>query len=167
VEQAGVDKSSSAEIIPAPTGLRLKMGGRFAAVDAGAVARAEAALKSLSGQFSQWMQDELDKLEQARSRVRAEGWTESTSEALFFRAHDLKGLGSTYEFPIVTRLAASLCRLLEEGRRPTAPLFLIDAHIDAIKASVRDEIRDVEHPLGRALVAELEQRVAAQLAEAA
>lgn len=161
-----MDKSSgAAQIIPAQNSLRLKLGGRFGGVDAQAIARAEAALKSLSGQFGQWLQDEIDKLEAARSTVRADGWTEATAEGIYFRAHDLKGLGATYEFPLVTRIAGSLCRLLDEaGKRTGAPLFLVDAHIDAIKAAVRGNVRDIDHPVGKALVAELESRVAAQLA---
>lgn len=155
--------SQPAQVIPAQNSLRLKLGGRFGVVDAQAVARAEAALKSLSGQFASWMQEELDKLDAARAAVRDQGWTTATAEGVFYRAHDLKGLGATYEFPIVTRIAGSLCRLLESDRRMQAPLFLIDAHIDAIKASVRDEIRDVDHPVGQVLVAELERRVAAEI----
>lgn len=157
-------QSSNAEVIPAPNSLRLKMGSRLGGVDAQAVARAEAALKSLSGQFSQWLQDEIDKLDAARAAVRSDGWTAATAEGVYFRAHDLKGLGTTYEFPLVTRIAGSLCRLLDEAdKRLQAPLFLIDAHIDTIKAAVRDGIRDADHPVGRALVTELEGRVAAQL----
>jgi hypothetical protein len=40
-----------------------------------------------------------------------------------------------------------------------APLFLVDAHIDAIRAAVRDGIKDVEHPVGKVLAEELERRV--------
>ena len=90
--------------------------------------------------------------------------TPAASETLYMRAHDLKGLGATYEFPLVTRLAASLCRLIEDAAtRTKAPLTLIDAHIDAIKAAVRDDIKTDEHPLGKVLAAELEGRVAAYL----
>lgn len=137
------------------------MGG----IDPAAIAKAEAALKSLSGQFGEWLQDELDKLAASRAAVAAQGWTTQTAESLYFRAHDLKGLGATYEYPIVTRLAASLCRLLDDADdRLSAPMPLVDAHIDAIKAAVRDGIRDADHPVGRALVTELEARVAAALA---
>jgi hypothetical protein len=38
-------------------------------------------------------------------------------------------------------------------------MFLVDAHIDAIKAAVRDEIRTETHPVGKVLIAELESRV--------
>jgi hypothetical protein len=37
---------------------------------------------------------------------------------------------------------------------------LIDAHIDAIKAAARDEIKNEDHPVGRILVQELESRIA-------
>ena len=77
------------------------------------------------------------------------------------RAHDLKGLGGTYQYPLVTRMAASLCRITDTAeRRADAPLFLIDAHIDAIKAVVRDGIQTDDHPVGRALAEELERQVA-------
>ena len=42
-------------------------------------------------------------------RIRAEGLTPETAENLYFRAHDLKGLGATYGYPLVTRIAGSLC----------------------------------------------------------
>jgi hypothetical protein len=62
----------------------------------------------------------------------------------------------------VGRISGSLCRLLDEPeKRPGAPLQLIDAHVDAIRACVRDEIRDENHPIGGALAAELEARTGA------
>ncbi len=146
------------QVIQAPNTLQMKVGGRFS-LDADAVARAEAALKSLSGQFAQWMQDELDKLDVSRADVRAKGMTSETAEGLYMRAHDLKGLGATYEFPLVTRIAASMCKLIDNpATRAKAPLPLVDAHIDAIKAAVRDGIRTDDHPVGKALVEELEAR---------
>jgi hypothetical protein len=156
-----VSDQAKAQITPPTTSLRLKLGGRFGAIDADAIAKAEAALKSLSGQFAQWLDDEIKKLDAARAAVQANGYTPETSESLYMRAHDLKGLGSTYEFPLITRIAASLCRLTDSPeRRAQASLFLIDSHIDAIKACVRDNIRDDSNPTGRALAEELERRVA-------
>jgi hypothetical protein len=154
-----VSKTNEAQIIPAPNALKLKLGGKLS-LDLDAVARAEAALKSLSGQFAEWLQDEITKLEAARADVRAQGLTTQTAEVLYMRAHDLKGLGTTYEFPLISRIAASLCRLIDEpATRDKAPLYLVDAHIDAIKAAVRDNIKDADHPVGNILVTELERSV--------
>jgi len=157
--------SKPAEFIQPPNTLRLKVGGAgFAGIDAAAIARAEAALKDLSSQFGEWLNDEVNKIDAARAEIRTKGATAETLKDLYMRAHDLKGLGATYEFPIITRICASLCKLLDDQARMHAPLFLIDAHIDAIKALVRDNIQHDTHPVGRVLVMELESRTAEHLA---
>ena len=145
-----------------PPSLRLKVGGRFGAIDPSAIAKAEAALKSLSGNFAQWLSEEVIKLDAARQLVRDDGVTAETMETLYLRAHDLKGLGTTYEFPLITRIGASLCRLIDDkDKRLTVSLPLVDAHFDAIKAAVRDSIKTDDHPVGRILIEELERKVAA------
>lgn len=155
-------QQNTGQVIQVPNTLRLKVGGRFGAVDAGAIAKAEAALKSLSGNFAAWLQDEVTKLETARQQVKTLGVTPESMETLYLRAHDLKGLGATYEYPLITRMAASLCKLIDDKhKRMEAPMVLIDAHIDGIKAAVRDSIKTDDHPVGKILVEELERRVAA------
>jgi hypothetical protein len=155
-----VSQQNSGQVIPASNALKLKVGGRFGALDPAAIAKAEAALKSLSGNFGQWLQDEVTKLENARARVKTEGVNPETMEFLYLRAHDLKGLGTTYEFPLVTRIGASLCKLIDDkDKRLTASMALIDAHIDGIRAAVRDGIKTDDHPVGKILVTELERMV--------
>lgn len=150
------------EMIQVPNTLKLKVGSRFGGLSPATVAKAEAALKSLSGQFAHWLQDEIGKLEAARAAIKAQGMTPETGTRLYTHAHDLKGLGATYEFPIVTRMACSLCRLIEEpAHRANASISLIDAHVDAIRAAVRDNIKDASHPVGAAIAGELERQVAA------
>ena len=156
--------TNPAQVIRPPNTLRMKVGGAFGGIDAGAIAKAEAALKAMSSQFGQWLQDEIVKLDKAQADIRAQGYNAQTAEALYFRAHDLKGLGATYQFPLVTRLAASLCKLLDDGaKRAGPPMLLVDAHIDAIKAVVRDQIQTDDHPIGRALAESLEAGVADHL----
>jgi hypothetical protein len=142
------------------TALRDKVGGGPGALDPSILAKAEAALKALSSQFGQWLDDEIVKLDAARADIERDGLTDQTGQNLYLRAHDLKGLGGTYEYPIISRIAASLCRLTEDdAKRIQAPLYLIDAHIQAIKAAVRDNIRNDANPIGRALVEALEAQV--------
>ena len=148
------------ELIRRPNMLRSKLGGSFGGIDAAAVARAEEALKALSSQFEQWLQDEMVKLEATENAIRDQGYNEQTSEQLYLRAHDLKGLGTTYQYPLVTRVAGSLCHLLDiPNRRLSAPWPLIEAHIAAIRAIVRDKIQDENHPVGQELVIALENEV--------
>ncbi len=152
--------SNSAQVIRPPNTLRMKVGGGFG-INADAIAKAEEALKAMSAQFSQWLNDEVVKLDQAQADIREQGYTPQTAEALYFRAHDLKGLGTTYEYPLVTRIAGSLCRLLDDAdTRMNAPVVVLDAHIDAIRAVVRDQIKTDDHPTGRVLAETLEAKVA-------
>jgi len=158
--------SNPAQVTRPPNTLLAKVGGGFNGINAEAIAKAEEALKAMSGQFGQWLQDEISKLDNAQAAIRANGYTSKTAEDLYFRAHDLKGLGSTYQYPLVTRLAGSLCKLMDDPmRRMDASLVLIDAHIDAIRAVVRDQIQTDDYPTGRALSETLEAWVAEHRAE--
>lgn len=147
------------ELIQPMNTLRLKVGG--GRLDMAAVAKAEAALKSLSGNFAEWLGDEIGKLEAARARTRINGMDGADGESFYIHAHDLKGLGGTYDFPLITRLAGSLCRLIEDPvNRSQAPQALIDAHLNAIRASLRDNVRTDAEPTVRALAEGLEASVA-------
>jgi chemotaxis protein histidine kinase CheA len=161
-----MSQQNPGQMIQPTNALRLKVGGgRLGAIDPAAIAKAEAALKSLASNFTQWLADEITKLDAARQQVRAEGATAETMENLYLRAHDLKGLGTTYGYQLITRIAGSLCRLIDDKeKRATTSLELVDAHIDAIKAAIRDDIKSDEHPVGRVLVEELERRVKATVA---
>jgi len=129
-------------------------------VDPAMVARAEAALDRLSVYFGPWMNEEVSLLTAARARVHDEGLNPDTGEHLNIQAHEVKSLAATFGFPIVTHIAGSLCKLIEDpDTRLRAPLFLVDAHIDAIGAALRAGIRELDHPTSVALIHELQARV--------
>lgn len=131
--------------------------------DAAAVARADQALEAMGDEFQVWLDADIERLQAARLRADAANWSPLSQEDVHAIAHDLKGLGATYGSLLATQIAASLCRLIETDagkalaqRDPT----LARAHIDALRASVRDAIRSTDHPVGRAVLQALETRVA-------
>ncbi|MGA9657975.1 MAG: Hpt domain-containing protein, partial [Asticcacaulis sp.] len=149
-----------AEIIQIPNTLRAKVGGRLGALDKEAIEKAEAALADLSTHFESWLMDEIKKLEDVQLQIKEEGLNTVNADLLFYRAHDLKGLGTTYGFPLITRISGSLCKMLdEENKRAVAPWKLVEAHMDAIRAVVRGQIKDEAHPTGKILSETLEARV--------
>ncbi len=156
-----------ANVFAAPMALRDKAGLRVGRIDHEAVARAEAALTALSSKYGDWLQEEVERLDDAREAVRLEGVNQGTVNKLFTHAHDLKGLGATYGFPIIGRISASLCNLIGGGDGcDSISVPLVDAHINAIKAAVRDNIRDADTSIGAALAGELERHTAEYLRHA-
>ncbi len=131
---------------------------RLGRIDPAAIARAEAALRGLAAEFGQWLHAEVEKLQAARAAVHTHGLTLDTANQLYGCAHDLKGLGTTYEFPIITRISGMLCKVLGDGeRRLGTPMELLDAHVDAIVACLRDNTRDPATAVGLARIQQLER----------
>jgi HPt (histidine-containing phosphotransfer) domain-containing protein len=106
------------------------------------IARAEAALVELSSEFTNWMQSECERLDAARRDVKSQGFSEKTHDRLFRAVHDIKGEAATFGYPEVAGAAKSLCRLLEHTPKiASIPLTLVDQHVDAIKAIIREHAR--------------------------
>jgi chemotaxis protein histidine kinase CheA len=106
------------------------------------VARAEAALAELSSEFSVWMESECERLDKARVTVKNTGFTKASKELLFHAAHDIKGEAATFGYPSVAAAADSLCRLIEYTPDLTRiPHKLIDQHVDAVRAIIREYSR--------------------------
>lgn len=147
------------EIIEVPNVLLRKVGGSLKDSREKLVAQAETALDKLSSNYGEWMEQEVAALEAARATVKTAGLAAESAAMLSTRALDLKGLGKTYDFPLVARIAASLFNLLDRPDVTVIPMLLVDAHVDGIRALLRGGIRDAAHPVGNALAGQLEGRV--------
>ena len=81
-----------------------------------------------------------------------------TSEALFLAAHDIKGDAATFGYPEVAPAADSLCRLIEHTPDMTRiPLALVDQHVDAVRAIVREYDRPDVAEIAAALTGKLRE----------
>lgn len=150
-----------AEIINPPNMLQIKIGGPISAGDLHLIEKAEDAMKDLRSDFGSWLEEEVVKLENAAAAVKTAGLKGDEGEQLFICAHDLRGLGSTYEFPIITRLAKSLTKMIDmPEKRQEASRALALAHVNAIRAALSQNIRDTNDAVAAALAEELETQTA-------
>jgi chemotaxis protein histidine kinase CheA len=124
------------------------------------IERAEQAIDSMRHEFAGWIQEETDDLSKA-----LQVWVDTPTNAentddLFRRAHDLKGQAPTLGYPIIGRIASSLCELLGGKNIEVRDLIaLAKNHVSAIEAAVRDEVRDETNDTAAALASELESIV--------
>lgn len=125
-------------------------------VDFDAISRAEKALAALSENFDDWMLDELDALSTARDRIKTSGLSADNIDRLFHTAHDIKGQATTLGYPLAADAASSLCYLLEHApQADRIPLLLIDQHVEAVRAIVREHVRARDHDMASALTRRL------------
>ncbi len=133
---------------------------RTAGIDETAVRRAEQALKALSINFNVWMEEALRKLGDARDRLRRDPPPAGALSALHRAAHDIRGQAATLGFPLAARVGASLCRILEEcplqKLREGLMVAVVDQHVDAIRAIVREGVANAKQRTGETLASELE-----------
>ena len=152
-------KQQPIEIFMPPNVLKAKVGGS-GGIDPNALKRAEQAIEEMKEEFADWIVKDVDNLATARNGFDAKRG-EETLGALYRASLDLKGQATTFEFPIVARIANSLCRLTDGAPNSGAllPMTLIDAHVDAIRVIVRDKIKDATNRVAVVLTTELETRV--------
>jgi chemotaxis protein histidine kinase CheA len=133
--------------------------GRTASV----LERAEAAVADLAKDYAGWALRDLAK---ARAALAAaaddEGRRGVQVEAMFRVAHDLKGQGSSFGFPLVTKIGHSLCALTRDRDRDyqARDLELARSHLDALELVLSKGIKGEGGKVGAELIAKLESRVA-------
>lgn len=145
------------EIFMPPNMLKAKVGGKIAAVDMAAVKRAERALAELKTEFGDWINADIAKLVAMRDRF-AKTRNPDTRGDLYRASHDLRGQALTFGYPLVARMASSLCKLLD-GQDVAVPQTLVDAHVDAISAAVHQDIKEANNKTARVLAEELDTQV--------
>jgi chemotaxis protein histidine kinase CheA len=152
-------KRKSVEIFMPPNTLKAKVGGTVVGIDVAAIRRAEAAVSSIKKEFSDWLAEDINNLNKAYIEFLSLTTVDSFGK-LFRASHDLKGQAATFEFPLVARIAASLCNLIETiGQPMEISRVLVNAHVEAIRAIHHSGTKDTSDLTALRLAEELEARV--------
>ncbi len=121
-----------------------------------AIANAEQALQQLSVNFDDWMAAEAAQLGAARNAAKASGFCEEPLTELFQAAHNLKGQATTLGYPFADEICASLCRLIDKTPdKSKLPAVLVDQHVDAVCALVREGAKGNDNPKASVLAKRL------------
>lgn len=128
------------------------------------LARAEAAVADLAKSYTGWATADVDKCAEflAAARAAAPEARVACARDIHAVAHNIKGQGTSFGYPLMTRLGQSLCHLTR--RKPgfdDGDLDLIGAHLDAMRLVLTKEIRGDGGELGNKLGQRLEEKVRA------
>ena len=125
------------------------------------LARAQAAVADLAKTF---VPNTLADLERClallkTARERPEGRADAVKD-LYGIAHNIKGQGSSFGYPLITRIGHSLCTLTRQERAfADADLAVIQAHLDALRLILAKDIKGEGGEVGDKLAARLETLV--------
>lgn len=122
---------------------------------------AEAELERTALEFTQWAMEYLAKLSslctEALLRPNRRG---AQFEAINLLALELRGQGGTFGYPLVTTFAKMLYEATGPGRREDDPAVeIVKAHIDAMRAVLREKISGDGGEVGRELLASLKTAI--------
>lgn len=115
--------------------------------------RALNAAENLIGEYQGWAVDDLEMLWQkytVLAETRQIG--DDEIEEMFNMAHEIRGQGGTFGYPLVTTIGDSLCKFIDGRARLTEiELEVVKVHILGLKAVFRQELKGDQKALGNDL----------------
>lgn len=131
------------EVVTPPTTVRGKVSFGADGVDVDMLEKAEAVIASMQGNYLEWVQDDLKKIQGFYEQAVAdEAGRQTHLEHVFEAAHDIKGQGGSFDYPLMTVIGTLLCRYLERlGATGTADLNVVKLHIDAMRLVIGSRMR--------------------------
>ncbi len=122
---------------------------------------AEAQLQRDALDFAEWAQDYLKQLSNlCAEALGSEGSRSKHFQDINLLAHELRGQGGTFGYSLITTFGKMLYDCTGEGcREDDNAVEVVKAHIDAMRAVLREKVMGDGGSVGRALLQSLEEAV--------
>lgn len=153
-------KLGVAEIYENSAALRDKVTYGVDGVDDELLARAEAAVAGLQGDYLVWAAQDIAAMERQCTTMLSlpEDERAHALGELFTTVHGMKGQGGSFGFPLITQIADSLSRFIEH-RTLCGPheMDVITVHIDAMRVVIAERLTDEGGVAGAQMLLGLER----------
>lgn len=159
-------KGSDTYLFKLPNVLKQKMGLLHArepfVMPEDVLTEAEEKLEREAEGFLDWAKSYLDQLSERVSEAKSDVANRATHLAEVNRiAHELRGQGGTFGYPLITLFGKSLYETTEYPcREDDANIQICIAHIDTIRAVIREKIEGDGGAIGRELLMSLNKAIA-------
>lgn len=160
------EQDSDVWIFKLPNHLKEKMGSNAMRqefiIPTDILQQAEQALQRESASFIHWAKRYLDNLSRQVTRAKEQGGDrQSNFEEMNLIAHELRGQGGTFGYPLITLFAKSLYEATKgQCRQDDTALEIAKAHIDTMRAVIREDIEGDGGELGQQLFKSLKLAIA-------
>ena len=146
--------------LPNPLG-KTKSGNGPVKTDPDVLRQAEQAVDDLQGDYPAWAQTDNDGLREAINCARSDPKTLPQAISDIYKcALDLKGQGGGFEYDLITSTGDLLTKFMEERETFSSRDFkIICAHVDAMQAVIRQDIKGDGGKVGNQIVDGLSELV--------
>jgi hypothetical protein len=154
---------ADAKIIHAPNGLRkAKIGTGRAKLDMKILAKAEKVVEKIQEEYSDWAHEDLAALDDVLKALKSGDDEQQTAlKTLYTLSLDMKGQGGSFGFRMMSEVAARLNDFVAmRGTLSKLDIEVVEAHISALTAIYRENVRDDGGTMGTALLIGLDKIVA-------
>ncbi|MDP6390088.1 MAG: hypothetical protein QF654_09365 [Alphaproteobacteria bacterium] len=124
-----------------------------------AIARAQRIVKKAGAAYAQVVDNDIDRLKKAFAVYKG-AYVRAPLDEMFSIVHNIRGMGTTFKYPLLTRIGTSMCRYITERREGvTLDSTILQLHIDALSVVVHTEIRGAGDKISQQVAAALDQVV--------
>ena len=152
----------AAQVITPPNPLdKAKSGDGPVKIDPNVLRQAEQAVDDLQSDYPAWAQKDIDGLRSGMARVRNNPEELPAAIADIYKcALDLKGQGGGFGYELITSIGNLLTKFMEEREKVSNRDFeIICAHVDAMQAVIRQNIKGDGGKIGNQIVDGLSELV--------
>lgn len=128
-----------------------------------ALEKAQKALSKMSEDYPDWVSGLIVKLQEQHGRcVDSPEMRRDCFEEINHMAHDMKGQGGTFGYPLITSFADSLYgfTIQRPGDISDNQIELVKAHVDAMRAVIRGRVSGSGGEIGETLSTSLNDAIA-------
>ncbi|MBL4789317.1 MAG: Hpt domain-containing protein [Kordiimonadaceae bacterium] len=130
-----------------------------------ALEKAEKALSKMSEDYPDWVSGLIVKLQEQHGRcVDSPELRNDCFEAINHIAHDMKGQGGTFGYPLITNFADTLYGFTDtrsDDEITDRQIELVKSHLDAMRAVIRGRVSGGGGEIGKSLTVSLNKAIEA------
>ncbi|OUS12678.1 hypothetical protein A9Q97_05760 [Rhodospirillales bacterium 47_12_T64] len=125
------------------------------------VASAKVALSNMEGDYENWVTEDVRKISEFLANAKkSDDGQEEFIEQIHFIGHNIRGQAATFNFPLLTSAAKSLCHFIQEDEVVASKrLDLVEAHVNVMRIIISQKIKGSGGETGQGLITALEQAV--------
>lgn len=119
--------------------------------------RADRNMEGLAEKFLDGVSESIEEIQNSSLALGENRGTSADRNIIFDHCHDLKGMGGSFGYPLISLVGEKICLLTDETIEIGAlNLKFINAHIDILKWSVTNRVGSLNDPRSKRFLTALE-----------